>query len=280
MYSRSLTCFLVSIVLIWLVGSGGADIFNGGFELSDPVNSFGVKPPTGWKSNNYTNTVSRLEMDLINWRVFNWNSNIVANGLDPYEGGYLVLLSTGNVEPDRIRYAKLSQEITIQKGERISGVFFFGACDYLPFDDYAEIRLMPDPNTMPDPNNIITLVSISITTLGMGDYASTDGWEYFEYVFSQQEAGKYTLVIGVYDDIDLIYNSYLAVDALSLCQAPDNGDVNNDCDVDLQDFSLLASDWLKDCADPNESCHPNTELSGDDIIDFGDLDLFLNYWMF
>jgi hypothetical protein len=281
MYSRSLTCFLVSTVLIWLVGSGGADIFNGGFELSEPVNSFGVKPPTGWKSSNYTHTVSRLEMDLIDEeRTDDWSEDIVKYGLEPYEGDYLALLSTeSNLPRDEIGYAKLSQEITIQGGERISGVFFFGACDYLPFDDYAEIRLMPDPNTMPDPNNIM-LAKISISTPGIGSFASTEGWEYFEYVFSEQEAGKYTLVLGVYDELDLVWNSYLAVDALRLCQAPDNGDVNHDCDVDLQDFSLLASDWLKDCADPNEFCHPNTELSGDDIVDFGDLDLFLTDWLF
>jgi len=281
MYSRSLTFCLVCIVLIWLVGSGGADIFNGGFELSDPVNSFGVSPPTGWKNNNYTNIVSRLDMDLIDEDYTdNWSQDIIDDGLDPYEGDYLVLLSTeSNVPRDEIGYANISQQITVQRGERISGVYFFGTCDYLPFDDYAEIRLVSDPNTMPDPNNI-TLARISISTPGIGSFASTEGWERFKHVFSEEQAGNYTLEIEVYDVLDLVWNSYLAVDALRLCKAPDNGDVNHDCDVDLQDFILLASDWLKDCTDPNEFCHPYTELSGDDFVDFGDLDLFLNYWLF
>ena len=212
---------LVGMALIWLGGSGRADIFNGSFELSDPVNGFGVKPPTGWKSNNYTNTVSRLNMSFITGDPNNWNPDILENGLDPYEGDYLVLLSTeSNVRPDRIGYARLSQEITIQGGERISGVYFFGTCDYQPFDDYAEIQLLADPNTMVDPNNI-TLARISISTPGIDSYGSTVGWEYFEHSFSQKQAGKYTLVIGVYDEIDLVYNSYLAVDALNLCETPE-----------------------------------------------------------
>ena len=280
MYSRNSMCLLVGIALICLGSSGQGDIFNGSFELSDPINSFGVKPPTGWQSKHYTNTISRLERDLIVGDPNNWDSDILENGLEPYDGDCLVLLSTGsNVEIDRIGYATLSQKITIAGGERISGAFFFGTCDYFPYDDYAQIQLLADPNTMVDPNNIM-LVNTSITILGRGDYASAEGWEYFEYDFSQHQAGEYTLEIGVYDKIDLVLNSYLAVDALKICENPGKSDINHDCNIDLQDFGLLASDWLKNCSDPNESCHPQTNLIGNNFINLEDLNFFLSDWGF
>ena len=280
MLQKNLKYLMICMSLLWVGVPTGADIFNGSFELSDPVNNLGVKPPTGWKSNNYTNIISHLDMSYINTDAHNWDPNIVANGLDPYDGDYLVLLSTGDVRlPDmgEVAMAKLTQKITVQAGSRISGVYFFGACDYLPYDDYAEISLVADPNSTADPN-VISLAQVSISSPGIGNHGSTAGWVYFEHVFSQQQEGEYDLIIGVYDVKDFIWNSYLAVDALMLCENPKESDINGDCNVDLMDYNLLASDWLKSCSDPNESCHPNTNLAGNQVIDMHDLDTFLDDW--
>jgi hypothetical protein len=279
MYIKNAICFLSIMTLIYTGGYIEAEIYNGSFEYADPNNSSGYSPPTGWNSFNYTNVVNRLDIELISGDSQNWNPNIVENGLEPVDGDHLVLLSTGDVRPDEVNMAKLTQNIRVRPGEQISGVYFFGTCDYLPWDDYAEIILIADPNTMSEPNDII-LAKTSISILGEGDYASMGGWEHFEYTFPEQKAGKYELVLSVYDEGDLILNSYLAVDNIRLCKSPREGDINSDCEVDLSDFCFLASDWLKDCSDPNDSCHSDTDLNNNNYVNIEDLNLLINDWLY
>ena len=279
MYSKKAICFLGFITLIFTGGYIGADIYNGSFEYADPNNSAGYSVPTGWTNLNYTNTISHLDMSLISGDSQNWSPNIVENGLGPADGDHLVLLSTGDVRPDEVNKATLSQDIKVRPGERLSGAYFFGTCDYLPWDDYAEIVLIADPNTMSEPNDIV-LAMTSISILGEGDYASMEGWERFEYTFGEQKAGNYKLVLSVYDEGDLILNSYLAVDDLRLCRSPRESDINRDCEIDFCDFYLLASDWLKDCSDPNDLCHSGTDLNNNDYVNIEDLNLLINDWLY
>ena len=49
----------------------------------------------------------------------------------------------------------------------------------------------------------------------------------------------------------------LALDNVNLCYAPEYGDLNYDCFVDMFDFSLFAEDWLCDCSDPANLPDPN-----------------------
>ena len=82
-------------------------------------------------------------------------------------------------------------------------------------------------------------------------YGSTDGWVEFEYVIDEpNKAGPYFLQCEVVDYRDTILNTYLAVDGLRICRGGKPiSDLNNDCDVNLFDYSILSEAWLSFCPD-------------------------------
>ena len=95
--------------------------------------------------------------------------------------------------------------------------------------------------------------------------------------------------VGVYDVADFLYKSYLAVDNIRICQAmPSLGDINRDCKVDLEDFSILAIAWLADCEsvtdpdsplyDPDIPCH-QADTDGSNFVDANDLTPVTNHWL-
>ena len=205
----------------------------------------------------------------------NWDPNILEEGLDPIEGNRMLVLSTGDLihETD---LAEITQDIAIKPDDILSGYFFFGTCDYYQWCDYGHILLVPDPNTVSDPNEIL-LARRGVEDVG--NYSSMDDWEYFSYKFSEEQAGFYKIIVGVYDVGDIILNSYLLLDGFNICNSPSPADFNQDCKIDLIDFDLLAQDWLKDCSDPNNFCHEGTDLGGNSDVDVRDLNFFADDWL-
>jgi hypothetical protein len=254
---------------------------NGRFEFFDFNDTFDINTPTGWICENYTDVVSNFiphpEPDQGSFE--NWRIN-TKTGLFPFEGNYFLVLSTGDVRPEPT-YAKVWQTITVATGDKLTGVYFFGTCDYLVYDDFGEIKLIAEPNLgLSD----MTLVRISITDVG--SHGSLSGWTRFEHTFEANEAGNYNLVISVNDDIDSIWDTYFAVDGLALCKnASQFGDINGDCTTNFQDFALLAADWLSNCNnpdvfnDPNSNCRLGTNLTGNGLIDNNDLQIMSEYWL-
>jgi hypothetical protein len=58
-----------------------------------------------------------------------------------------------------------------------------------------------------------------------------------------------------------------------------SGDMDQDCDVDLPDFSRWAAHWKDDdCDISNEWCN-GADLNGDSIVDFNDLRDFAAQWL-
>ncbi|MGA2915422.1 MAG: hypothetical protein ABSE89_05290 [Sedimentisphaerales bacterium] len=264
---------LLSVILT-TQGFGAYDINNGGFELFEYNAAFDINTPTDWQHENFTAVVSHFQPDRGRgsyWKISN---------LFPYKGSYFLVLSTGDVSPEP-DHAKVQQTITVSAGNTLIGAYFFGAYDYLPYNDYGEIRLTP----VADPNlHELKLVHVAVSDVG--SYGSMKSWERFAHTFEANQAGTYNLTIEVRDVGDAQVNSYLAVDGLVLCEnASGGGDINLDCTTDFQDFALLAEDWLCDCnnpinyQDPNNNCQFGIDLTGDGFIDTNDLEIMSQYWL-
>lgn len=180
----------------------------------------------------------------------------------PVKGQYFALLSTGDARgPGSSRdtlYSSIVQTITLCPNDRISGHYFFGTCDYLPYDDSAVIKLIPtDPNRV-DRTLKRPIILAEISVKDVGNYKSTDGWQQFHYQFDYHECVEFYLYCEATDTQDRIYKSYLALDGFRICRnVPDFGDFNLDCAIDYHDFDIFARTWLADCNDPNVIADPN-----------------------
>lgn len=274
------------------------DPYNGRFELYDYNGTLDINTPTGWQHENYTAVVGHFIPQPENGTTTNWRINL-QTGLLPFEGEHFLVLSTGNVPRQPVEYAKVWQSITVQAGEKLTGVYFFGTCDYIQsypsFNDWGEITLVHET----DPNQDVNLVHVAVEdvgSFGVGDNGSMSGWKRFEYVFDANHTGTYNLIILVSDYGDIAYDTYFAVDGLVLCHNPPvTGDLSCDCTVDFQDFALLAADWLCDCNDPsvhndpqskpdlyndpNSNCLLGTDLTGDGPVDTNDLQVMSEHWL-
>jgi hypothetical protein len=200
-------------------------------------------------------------------------------------GSSFVLLKTGggNSSTD---FSEITQIVTVNAGDTISGVYFFSTIDWVPsWNDAANIYLSlydpcsPGPNP-PDSNSPepkkddhlyygieIPLAYHDVNTVAI--YRSQRGgamadWKRFFYTFQPGEEGTYRLVLRVADAIDEGYQSTLAVDALSITAGPPGpwcdfkpvGDINRDCKVDIVDFAMMAENWLINCniTPENQAC--------------------------
>ena len=274
------------VLIVCITAPVFAQIYNGDFEggvelieqNSPNFNDFNA--PLDWERENYAAVVDNFIPDPApdqgnydNWLI---DTEI---GLLPYHNQSFVVLSTGDFDPDPQK-AQIWQNIAVKAGERISGVYFFGTCDYPQFDDYATITLIPDANS-----DLRDIVLVRVSARDVGQFSSMAGWERFEYTFSQAEAGTYELVLHVTDLIDLIYESYLAVDNITICTAPEYGDLNYDCKTNMLDFALFAQDWSQDCSDPNyledpnNNCRHGTDIDDNGPVDFNDLYLMERFWL-
>jgi len=267
--------FLAAVILLPVTSQ--ASIYNGDFEIIDPNSPAEFNAPDGWIRENYaavTNKLLPLDQNIIYWKID------LEQGLLPFQGSSFVVLSTGDMEPIEPSYATLSQYIYAFSGQTLSGYYFFGTADYPDFYDFASIYLEP---ANPNGRNIV-LVTIGVREVGKS--SSTEGWVYFHHTFSSSEEGAYYLTFHVEDEGDEQVPSWLALDAVVLCNdPPDSGDINNDCYVDMVDFSWLATDWLEDCndpnyiADPNSNCYKGTDLNDDGPVDINDLILITDNWL-
>lgn len=275
--SNYIYLFLVIIQIcmpVWVY----ANIANGDFELSEPNAAIDANTPTDWQIENYAAVVTNFVPQPERGNTGNWKIDVV-EGLDPFEGQSFVVLSTGDIDPDPM-YARIVQQIEVFEGQRLAGMYFFGTCDYIPYEDYATITLVSDSN--PSLRDIILL---NINVADVGSYGSMDGWGVFEYTFSLEEAGVYELILAVSDLSDYIFKSYLAVDNITLCYAPQYGDFNYDCRVNILDYAFISNDWLNDCSDPtylsdpNSLCEFGTDIDGDGPVDANDLLLMGQNWL-
>ena len=270
--------YLQFILILCIIAPVCAQIDNGDFELIDPCSPPDFDAPADWERENYAAVVNNFVPKPVRGNAGNWQIDI-EKGLDPFRGESFVVLSTGELLPDP-QYGQIKQQIEVFAGQRLAGVYFFGTCDYIPYEDFATIKLVPIP-----PSSLRDIILMSIDVGDVGSYGSMDGWDFFEYTFSEAEAGDYELVLIVSDLSDWIFTSYLAIDNITLCYAPEYGDLDYDCQVDMFDFTLFANDWMCDCndldylEDPNNNCWYGTDIDGNGPVDVNDLYLMTQFWL-
>ena len=273
--------YLQFILILCITVPVCAQIYNGDFELIDQNSPLDFNAPLDWERESYAAIANNFVPKPEKGATSNWKID-VQKGLYPFEGESFVVLSTGDLSaplPDP-QYAQIKQRIMVSTGQRLAGVYFFGTCDYIPYEDFATIKLVPIPNS-----GLRDIILINIDVGDVGSYGSMDGWDFFEYTFSEIEAGIYELVLTVSDLGDAIFKSYLAVDNITLCYAPGYGDLNYDCQVNMFDFTLFANDWLQDCsdpnylADPNNNCRYGTDIDNNGPVDANDLYLMSQFWL-
>jgi hypothetical protein len=266
--------FYLIIILSGSLLPGGiqAQILNGGFE-ADP------NSPVGWQvdPNGYPPKVVQLFSAPDNGA---YDSNVV---IGPYEGNNFLVIQSGSSvtrdNPGEPNYACLSQTITVSGGQEVTGAYFFATSDYSPWDDWADIVMIPDPCSS---LSVILLAHNSVDLIG--DHNSTRGWVTFGHVFKPNEAGTYNLVLFISNYGDWYLSSYLAIDGLKIddvnkpvCPYSLAGDLNNDCKVDFNDFAVLANAWMTDQNSPTWCSHCDLNTSG--TIDIGDLLIMCQNWL-
>ncbi len=188
----------------------------------------------------------------------------------PYEGDTFIVLSTGGFEstsrmiPDvtdaNVKGSQISQKIELSQGDTILGAYFFGTADYLNFNDYGQIslELIGEPNDFPGiaPSFVIPPSYCDIEIVGNHESTlllspETGGWIPFSYTVEPNQVGPYYIRCEVMDTGDNVVNSYYAVDGLRICKGGiSQADLNLDCDVNIEDFSMLSQAWLTFCPDP------------------------------
>jgi hypothetical protein len=289
-----LLLFFLFILSISVFGQ----LYNRSFELAAEPNTPYFIPPLYWNYENYAGIQNGI------FDPNNPDPRVTWTIPPAHDGNYYLLLSTGGFGPysdSDISFSSASQQVYLPAGTLIRGVYFFGTCDWQPYDDFGVIELKPvpcnpnNPNNPCDPNapnysgNLTTIQLAYCSVKNVGDYGSTEQWIPFSRTILPQEKGVYDLILHVEDVADVFYESYFAVDDLAVCgpQTP-LGDLTCDCTVDLQDLSLFSRQWLKPCysepniMDPNNIPDPNclcADFSKDYKVDANDLDLFRQNWL-
>ena len=143
---------------------------------------------------------------------------------------------------------------------------------------------------------------IVFETLGTGPndipaFGSTPGWVEFEYVIDEpNKVGPYLLRCEVVDYRDAVLNTYLAVDGLRICRGGKPlSDLNDDCNVNLIDYSILSEAWLSFCPDPPYDCNmidcnaitndanipcQLADIYNDGFVDMDDLGQLAEDWLY
>lgn len=272
--------YFIFLAVLCLCAVGNAAVQNGGFEDTEPNDQLPFDPPEAWIRENHASVRTWFTPDPCEGDVDEWKINL-NDGIYPIEGQSFVVVSSGDFVPEPWM-ANIQQYVWVQSGQTFSGYYFFGTADYLPYNDYATIKLVPyDSNS-----GLRDIIVVRIDVSDVNDNSCMEGWDYFERTFSPAEAGGYELMISVRDMEDQIYPSYLIVDGLTLCNTPPDGDISRDCQVNFIDFALLADDWLVDCSDPNYisdpnyNCYKGTNLNGLGRVDANDLELLSDNWLY
>lgn len=242
----------------------GAQILNGSFEVDQNDPNF------SWQSSGCTTGI------LQTFSTLEHNSNVDVT-IGPNDGLYFVLLHSGGGTRET-SYGQLTQRITVNTGESITGAYFFSTSDWVPpWDDTATIKLVPDPCS-----GLTEILLAKKSVSDVNSYGSMPGWATFNCPFTDANAGSYTLTLRVEDVQDTSYASYLAVDALRIVPKPGcpyvlEGDIDDNCKVDFFDLDLLAGEWLNVC-DSSTWCN-NCDINQSYMVDFADFATIAENWL-
>jgi hypothetical protein len=287
-YRCFLLRFLLMTVLLTLFAAPAytQQIYNQNFEIVDPCSPRGKYYPLNWSAQ-YSVEVTDIFLPSLTYESYQkWDPNILENGLSPCDGNSLAVLSSVDGQPD---YAQITQVVNFEPNDMFHGRYFFGTDDYVPWNDFAYIRL--EPNEWQ--GETFELVYIDVETVDSRYH--TDGWQTFKFLFDEQTQGEYKIICYVEDYYDTVLESYLVLDNFGICKDATLSDINLDCEVNYKDYAYLTRDWGCDFSDPNYPPDPNycqyevdgeeiifelpADLNKDDIVDFEDLKIFSDDWL-
>jgi hypothetical protein len=259
---KAMRVYLFIPTLIFTHVAFAGQILNGGFEADPNVPLYWQADPNGYPPEILT-VFSAQDYG-------SRNSNVV---LTPYEGKQFLLIQSGENYGEPY-YGQLTQSISLNAGQEITGAYFFATSDYVPWYDWGEITLIPE-----DPcSNLAQINLVHVSVSDVGDFNSMPGWATFSHIIEPNEAGTYNLVLFVSNYGDHNLASFFAVDGLRIiCNNFAQGDINGDCKVDLYDFALLAAQWMNIC-DHISWCN-NTDINHTGAVDFADLSIMAANWL-
>jgi hypothetical protein len=256
---------LLLYLLLILSFSISGQILNRSFELTVTMEPNGI--PLYWDHENFVRVESEFFPTTERGKELDWSIT------QAHDEDTFLITHTGQYEGQgdaAVSQAKAWQRVYLPAWTLIRGVYYFGTSDYRPYYDYGAIELVPfvDPNNPCDPNdpnnpggcpelNTIEIARCSVNEVG--DFGSTETWLPFSYTIAPQQEGLYDIILYVKDGTDSVYESFFAVDNLSICgpMSPP-GDVNKDCYVNIDDLAYFSREWLKICCiDPNSIPDPN-----------------------
>ena len=281
--SKKSGSFVISVLFVLLLSifsfPAFSAIVNGDFEMSEP-NAIGTLP-VGWTTRNYARVHETYTpaFERGQQAVWSFENNTVTSA----SGRSFLVLSTGDIGPDStITHGMAKQLINFKKGETLRGKYFFGTGDYLGWNDWAEIRLVPF-----DPNSRRSILVKYVDVQEVGDYSSTDGWQIFTHEFNAYDEGAYYLECIVWDRTDAIYKSYLMIDSVESSQVPPDADFNADGKVNYSDLTVFANVLYQDCTDPNAICtyidargeEVSFDFNQDKLITPDDMEPLGNNWL-
>ena len=189
--------FYSFIFVLCFSGMAGA-IENGSFE-----DGF-----TGWEVSGYSWETAPIF-------VANFRSAETGVTVEPVDGSNVAVLKSGDAIFHSAQYTEMSQEITFEAGDVLSGSYFFATNDYLRWNDFAKVTLEP----LSIEGDILTLAYKDVAAVG--DYCSMTGWGTFEQKFDISNAGKYKLTFRVEDFEDYLWSSYLVIDDVKVTSVPE-----------------------------------------------------------
>lgn len=260
-YSRTQgPCFfkmiLVLVFLVEIVSANWSD--NGSFECYIDTNDF---RPCQWEAENFARSLTWLYPEELCFYgyVDNWRID-VNEGLGPLQGYRLLVIKSASGG----HCSGVSKDFYVEGNRVIKGRYFFGTSDYLPYNDYATIRIIP---TGPNTNPAIELLYVDVNEIG--NNSSMWGWGQFSVEVNY--GGWYRIEAKVCDAGDDVFDSFLVLDCVNFCNSFSLGDLDFDCCVNFFDFSVFVQ-YL----DANE---PFSDLDQNGNVDLADMMVITDQWL-
>ncbi|OHB55316.1 MAG: hypothetical protein A2Y07_07375 [Planctomycetes bacterium GWF2_50_10] len=187
------------VVMLCVTGMAGA-VENGSFE--DGL--------TDWE-------VSGYSAETAPQFTANFRNPEIGVTVEPVDGLNLAVLKSGDSYNRSFKFSQISQMMTFETGDILSGSYFFATSDYLRWDDFATVTLVP----LSEDGGLTEILLAHKDVAAVGDFGSMDGWDTFEQKFDLSNAGTYTLNFRVEDFEDYLWSSYLVIDDVKVTSVPE-----------------------------------------------------------
>jgi hypothetical protein len=196
-----LICFITGLMLA--VSSAQAGLTNGSFETGDLTGWPTIVPAGGSVSvvTNHADSGTYPVAPFVPTGTTSWA---------PTDGSYFALLKPDGPQS----WTLLGQVFYAPAGYTLTLDYFWDSQDWDPFDDMAGGRILAGAGLG---GSIVSNLFLESVNSDPANYWGTP-WTTVSHTFAT--SGTYTLVLGIKNSIDSIYDSYLGIDNVKLIPAP------------------------------------------------------------